>query len=181
MIDLLPINKLAMPEDIHIRTLQPNDASALLEFELENRDWFERFVYPRGDTFYSLDGVACHIDDCLKAFAAERMHPCLILEGSGRIIGRGNLKDIDTAAGTTEIGYRIAQAYVGRGIASYALHHLMRLAYDQLQLQCLVAIVRAANPASSRVLEKAGFVQKGEVDGQSLDRYHYEHTRPMRT
>ena len=39
---------------IHIRTLQADDVEALLAFELENRDWFERHIDSRGSAFYSV-------------------------------------------------------------------------------------------------------------------------------
>jgi ribosomal-protein-alanine N-acetyltransferase len=179
-------NDVMTPQHLHIRTLQVEDASPLLEFELENRDWFERHVLPRGDAFYCVAGVADHIDECLSAFMAGQMHPCLILDDADKIIGRANLKDIDSSEGTTEIGYRIAQAHVGRGVATYALRHLMDLAYDRWQLTRLLAIVTSSNAASGRVLEKNGFIRKGletkkcEIREQVLDRYRYEHLRSMR-
>lgn len=186
-IDDLMKNTNNMSHNIHIRTLQDGDASELFQFEVENRDWFERYIFPRGDAFYSKAGLADHISECLAAHAEGRMHPCLILDDADKIIGRANLKDIDMREGTTEIGYRIALAHVGRGVATRALRDLMRLAYEQWQLKKLFALVSAANPASGRVLEKAGFVQRGlhpkqsEINGQMLDRYCYEHLRNMQT
>jgi len=174
------MNDLIQNKDITIRTLQADDASALLEFEKMNRHWFERYILPRAENIYTEEGIVEHVNECLSDFAACKMHPSLILD-NGKIIGRANLKDIDLMQGTTEVGYRIAEAYVGRGIATHALRHLMTLAYDKWHLKRLLAFVTTENPASSRVLEKAGFVFRGIADGKAevnqrlLDRQHYEH------
>jgi ribosomal-protein-alanine N-acetyltransferase len=167
---------------VTVRTLQADDAAALLDFEIENRNWFERYVLARAASTYTPEGIVKHIDACLKDFAAGTMHPCLVLD-DGKIIGRANLKDIDSVQGTTEVGYRIAEAYVGRGVATQALHYLMTLAYDEWKLTRVLAFATTENPASRRVLEKAGFVfrgmadEKAEVNQRLLQRCRYEHVR----
>jgi [ribosomal protein S5]-alanine N-acetyltransferase len=144
-----------------IRTLATLDTPALLEFELANRDWFESHVDARAADFYCQAGVAAHIEEALQRMAQGTMHPCLLLEDDGAIVGRGNLKDIDRATGRAEVGYRIAASARGRGLAGAALAHLMELAYGQWQLSGLDAHVTVANAASARVLERAGFSLAG--------------------
>ena len=164
-----------------IRTLQIDDAAALLDFELRNRAWFEQFVLPRADSVYSQDGIATHINTCLYDYTNGTMHPCLILDDYGRIAGRANLKDIDSAERTTEIGYRIGQEYAGKGMATAAVEYLKTLAYDQWRLARLLAFVTTENPASARVLEKCGFIRgelitnRSELKSKVLDCYQYEH------
>jgi ribosomal-protein-alanine N-acetyltransferase len=164
-----------------IRTLATLDAPALLEFELANRDWFESHVDARAADFYAPGGVAAHIEESLQRLAQGTMHPCLLLENDGAIVGRGNLKDIDRHAGRAEIGYRIAASARGRGLAGTVLEHLMELAYGQWQLDGLDAHVTIANAASARVLERAGFVLAGPssvqaiVAGRPVDCLHYRH------
>lgn len=142
---------------MQIRTLSLSDGPALLEFELANRGWFESQVDARATDFYSLAGVTAHIEDYLARHAAGTMHPCLLLEEDGDIVGRCNLKDIDHTAQRAEVGYRIASYACGRGLAGNALSHLMELAYGRWQLRGLDAHVTVANAASARVLERAGF------------------------
>jgi ribosomal-protein-alanine N-acetyltransferase len=149
---------------IDIRTLQHEDAEALLAFELKNRHWFEQHIDARPAAFYSIDGVRDHIGAYLDSYARSAWHPCLLLE-EGTIIGRANLKDIDTAAGVAEIGYRVAQEATGRGAASSALQHLVELARSRWRLRQLFAQVIDGNAASARVLVKNGFVPvKREVE-----------------
>jgi ribosomal-protein-alanine N-acetyltransferase len=166
---------------MHIRTLAPTDAPTLLAFELANRDWFAAHIEARAPDFYNLAGVAAHIDDCLERYAAGTMHPCLLLDAGGAIVGRCNLKDIDHAERRAEVGYRIAREACGRGLAGQALDYLMQLAYGRWQLQGLDAHVTAANAASARVLSRAGFSLAGpspiqaQVAGQLLDCLHFRH------
>jgi len=166
---------------MQIRTLRLSDAPALLEFELANRDWFESQVDARAPDFYNLDGVAFHIQDYLTRHAAGAMHPCVVVDEEGDIVGRCNLKEIDRNAQRAEVGYRIASYACGRGLAGAALSHLMELAYGQWQLSGLDAHVTIANAASARVLERAGFSLAGPspivavVAEQPLACLHYRH------
>jgi ribosomal-protein-alanine N-acetyltransferase len=145
-------------KDVTIRTLRQDDARQLLEFELDNRAWFERHIDSRSAAFYSLQGVSQHIAEYLDAHARGNWHPCVILHGD-EIVGRANLKDIDTATGCAEVGYRIAEHAAGKGLATRAVKHLMHLARSEWRLARLKADVTANNAASGRVLEKCGFVQ----------------------
>jgi ribosomal-protein-alanine N-acetyltransferase len=143
----------------HIRTLQQDDASLLLQFEQDNRDWFERHIAPRGEAFYSPGGVQEHIQEFLDAHANGTLHPCVIVDENGAIIGRANLKDIDRRAGTAEIGYRIAESQAGKGLATGAVRYLVDLAHSSWQLKQLFAYVANENKASARVLEKCMFTR----------------------
>ena len=166
---------------MEIRTLQRDDAAALLKFELLNREWFEEFVLPRAESVYSPSGMAAHIDTCLHDYALGTMHPCIILDQDGHIVGRANLKDIDPLECTTEIGYRISRQYISKGLATQAVSHLKDLAYGRWRLARLLAFVTTENPASARVLEKSGFVKGRLIESRSvlktkiLDCYQYSH------
>ncbi len=63
-------------------------------------------------------------------------------------------------AGATEIGYWIGKPYWGRGYATEALRAFV---FEATELGALEAGHFADNPASGRVLEKAGFVYTGET------------------
>jgi RimJ/RimL family protein N-acetyltransferase len=60
-----------------------------------------------------------------------------------------------------EIGYWIGVPYWGRGYCSQALRVVARHAFEKLRLQRLYARCFVRNPASSRVLQKLGFVHEG--------------------
>lgn len=142
-----------------LRLLTPADWQPLLDFETCNRAWFEQHVAARGEAFYCRAGIEQHIADYLDAYAQGCWFPGLLLDEAGAIIGRVNLKDMDRQAGVAELGYRVGQEQVGKGVASAAVQQTKRLALEQLGLQRLDAVVSPANLASSRVLEKCGFVR----------------------
>lgn len=143
---------------VRIRTLQSTDAEALLAFELDNREWFERHIDARGSAFYSMQGVTDQIDAYLADFAAGTWHPFVIEDDAGNIVGRANLKGIDMTERSAEVGYRIAQNACGQGLATLAVRHLIQQAQLHWNLKQLVATVYAENIGSAKVLERCGFL-----------------------
>jgi RimJ/RimL family protein N-acetyltransferase len=80
-----------------------------------------------------------------------------------------NLNRIDRDRGTAELDYWIAVPFWGRGIATAAVRLAVTLAFAGLRLQVVESVCLEENPASGRVLEKAGFT---EVEsGTHADRY----------
>lgn len=79
---------------------------------------------------------------------------------------------------SAEVGYWLGEPYWGRGIATRALVGFTRYAFATYELERLFAVPLAANTASCRVLEKAGYriegrmrrsaVKDGVVQDQSL-------------
>jgi len=80
---------------------------------------------------------------------------------------------------SAEVGYWLGRAYWGRGIASEALRAVTEYAFATFDLCRLEAGVFGWNPASARVLEKAGYTLEGCAkqavikDGQMTDRLLY--------
>jgi len=105
--------------------------------------------------------------------------------GSDReVIGGIGLKlRDDVYRRTAEIGYWLAEPYWGRGIATAALQALTGYAFEQFDLVRIDAGVFEWNPASCRVLEKAGYVQEARLrrsvfkDGHIIDRLIYARLR----
>jgi RimJ/RimL family protein N-acetyltransferase len=64
---------------------------------------------------------------------------------------------------TAVIGYWLGEAYWGRGIATEALRLVSGYAFDHFEIARLQAEVLQWNPASVRVLEKAGYILEGRL------------------
>lgn len=62
-----------------------------------------------------------------------------------------------------EIGYWLAKPYWGRGIMTDAVGAFIEYAFDEFQLEKLVAHVFDLNTGSTRVLEKNGFQLEGRL------------------
>ena len=67
----------------------------------------------------------------------------------------------DVYRGTAELGYWLGEEYWGRGIATRAVRAVSRWAFENFPLERIQARVFSSNPASCRVLEKAGFTYEG--------------------
>jgi len=105
----------------------------------------------------------------------------VVVDEQGQIIARANLREINLKRGTAEIGYRVGQAHCGRGVASVATRHLTALAYNEWEIKQLGALVITHNVASSRVLEKNGFVKvalhprMAAIKSGRFDCFEYRH------
>ncbi len=104
--------------------------------------------------------------------AAERWirkatHPAvagthLAVEIEGEAAGGMGMEFLDGGyRKTAEVGYWLAEAYWGRGISTATLRAFTRYAFETFDLERLHARVFEWNPASCRVLEKAGFHFEG--------------------
>ncbi|HEV2737911.1 MAG TPA: GNAT family N-acetyltransferase [Candidatus Elarobacter sp.] len=78
-------------------------------------------------------------------------------------------------AGSVMIGYWLGKRFWGRGLASDALRTLTAHALAALRPRRLWANVMAANAASARVLEKAGYVREAVLARSLVDRHGTAH------
>jgi [ribosomal protein S5]-alanine N-acetyltransferase len=96
-------------------------------------------------------------------------------------IGVHPRKDVERHS--AEIGYWLGEDFWGRGIATAAVRRLSHYALREPEIYRIFATVFASNPASARVLEKAGFVREGLMshavfkDGMLIDAALYAQTR----
>jgi RimJ/RimL family protein N-acetyltransferase len=80
---------------------------------------------------------------------------------------------------SAEIGYWLAEPYWGRGIVTRALRAVTEYAFATYDVVRLFAPVFSSNPASARVLEKAGYRREGTLrrsvfkNGEFLDQWIY--------
>jgi len=84
------------------------------------------------------------------------------IEVDGALAGSIDLRLLDGFDGlTAEIGYWVARAVRGGGVASTAARLLSDYGFDKLGLQRIELNAALNNPASARVAEKAGFELEG--------------------
>ena len=74
-----------------------------------------------------------------------------------------------------EIGYWLGKPYWGKGYTTEAVRAIVRYAFEELELNRITSRHFPHNPASGKVLEKAGFTKEGFLrseylkDGKYLD------------
>ncbi|MEY9932795.1 ribosomal-protein-alanine N-acetyltransferase [Catenulispora sp. GP43] len=142
----------------HLELVRADHSDALLAFELENRDYFAASIPDRGDDYFA-DFAARHAQ-LLRWQEQGTDYFHVLVTDTGRIAGRVNL--VEVADGSAELGYRIARASAGQGLATAAVAEIRKLAATTYGLTTLRAKVTLDNPASHKVLEHNGFVATGE-------------------
>ena len=85
-----------------------------------------------------------------------------ILDEPRTLVGWGGFKG-PPVAGTVELGYAVAPAFRGRGIATGAVRDMLREAFSSSEVRAVIAHTLAEAGPSARVLDKTGFVHDGEV------------------
>jgi RimJ/RimL family protein N-acetyltransferase len=79
-----------------------------------------------------------------------------ILDDGDELLGVALAVDVDRASGEAELGYLVAPAARGRGVASAAVARLTRWALDE-GLTRLVLLIAADNVGSRKVAERCGY------------------------
>jgi len=85
---------------------------------------------------------------------------------------------------SAELGYWIGEPFWGRGIMTGVLQVFSEYLFDTFEFNRLFACIFSSNPASGRVLEKAGFTREAIIkahvvkNGELLDEHVYSRLRP---
>jgi len=93
---------------------------------------------------------------------APVMNFAIVVDG-GAVGGIGLELGTDVFRRSVEVGYWLGEPFWGRGIATEVLRAVTDYAFTTLDICRLEAGVFSWNPASARVLEKAGYVLEGRA------------------
>ena len=135
----------------------------------------DRFPYP-----YRIEDARKFIERAMSD-RQEKSH-CIEIDGFpvgsiGITIGE------DVHRLSAEMGYWLAEEFWGQGIMSDVVAAFVDYCFEKFSLRRIYATTYATNPASARVLEKAGFLFEGRLrknvvkDGQVLDSLLYAKTK----
>ena len=111
------------------------------------REWLDRYEVGRRD-------------GTREAFAA--------VDDDGSFLGLALAVDIDREAREVELGYFVAPAARGRGVATAMLDELTRWAFAELDALRITLIIDVENRASARVAERCGYVLEGVMRSSYL-------------
>jgi len=99
-------------------------------------------------------------------------------KADGKLIGNGGYKGKSDEAGMVEIGYAIAPAYEGKGLATEAARGLTEFAFLDSQVRIVRAHTLAEENASNNVLRKVGMRFVKELhDDEDGDIWQWKVTR----
>nr|WP_269151721.1 GNAT family N-acetyltransferase [Sutcliffiella horikoshii] len=85
------------------------------------------------------------------------------LKGSGELIGEIDLYDFDEETGNCEVSYSLGYRWWNQGYGTEALRAVIEFGFRHMNLHKIAAAHNTDNPASGRVMSKAGMVQEGIV------------------
>ncbi len=157
-----------------VRSYRPGDAASLAQYANNRKVWLnlrDRFPHP----FSVADGAAY-----IGAVLARPRETSFAITVNDVAVGGISLRigeDIERLS--AELGYWLGESHWGRGIATAAVGAVTQYGFEALGLMRIFAVPYATNPASCRVLEKAGYVREGVMrasaikDGKLLDQVLY--------
>jgi RimJ/RimL family protein N-acetyltransferase len=140
-----------------LRRWEPSDKTSLIRHannKKVSRNLRDRFPCPYTDA---------DADAFLTAAGASNSRDliyAIVIRGEA-VGGIGVHPRKDVERHSAEIGYWLGEDFWGRGIATAAVSKLSHHALEELDIFRIFATVFASNPASARVLEKAGFLREG--------------------
>lgn len=146
-------------DNLVLRPWTREDIDSLVRYANNRNVWINlRNVFPNPYTHADAEKWIEHCE-------SEAIKPAnFAIELSGEAIGGVGVRLLDDVHRlTAEIGYWIAEPFWGKGIATEALKRTTRYAFAEFGLERLQATVFEWNPASARVLEKAGYVVEGRM------------------
>jgi RimJ/RimL family protein N-acetyltransferase len=161
-----------------IRAWRHADREALVRHANNRRVWLtlrDQFPHP----YTHAEG------DAWLAYVAKQqpITNFAIAVGGDAAGGIGVAPQPDVHRRSAEVGYWLGEDFWNRGIMTDAVRAFTAYAFDAYDLIRIFAGVFSSNPASMRVLEKAGYTREGVLrrsvvkDGQVLDQVLYAVTR----
>jgi ribosomal-protein-alanine N-acetyltransferase len=169
------IKETSLTDGVVLRPVAEQDAEALAQAYVRNRDHLRRWEPRRPADFFTAAGQAERLKDLAEQTAQGRVLPWVLADGD-LVVGRLTLNNIVRGPSlSARVGYWLDAGYTGRGLATTAVLAVCRIADEDLRLHRLAAGTLLDNEASQAVLTRAGFEPYGiaprylEIDGRWQD------------
>ena len=151
-------------ETISLRPWQFPDKPALLRYANNRNVWInltDIFPHP-----YTADDADRWLWRCS---VRQGPHTALAIDLAGEAIGAIGIElKRDVYRKTASIGYWVGEPFWGRGFATRALLLMTEYGFENYDITRLEASVFDWNPASARVLEKAGYQLEARLQDRIL-------------
>jgi len=144
-----------------IAPLEISDAPELIDYVMRNRDFLRALEPLRPDAYFTIEEQVEEIRRA-QARSKEGSEYAFGLFSKGALVGRVALSNVVRGAGQyATIGYSVDRNHNGRGYATEAVRLAVAFAFRDAGLHRIQGAVMPENPASARVLIKAGFRAEG--------------------
>ena len=157
-----------------LRPFRPADAASVARHADNRKVWLNlRDLFPHPYTVADAEAYIARV-------AGDAPPTRFAIDVAGEAVGSVGLElGSDIERRSAEIGYWLGEVHWGRGIVSAAVAAATAYAFRELDLLRVFAVPFARNPASARVLERAGYQREGTMrrsavkDGEVLDQLLY--------
>jgi [ribosomal protein S5]-alanine N-acetyltransferase len=147
-------------ERLILREITPADSDALFEIYSDE----EVMRYWSCKPFSSIDQANNLIANIKEALdLGNSIDWAITLRGSDRLIGKCRFSTWRREHCRAEISYILSRKYWGQGIAGEALCAILTYGFIHMELHSIEAQVTPGNTASTRMLERLGFVLEGHL------------------
>jgi ribosomal-protein-alanine N-acetyltransferase len=144
--------------EYQIRSYRKSDKDSIIKYANNinvSRNLRDSFPFP-----YTKKDAA----DWLRNVCYQKIEMNFALANGEELIGGiGLMPQSDVYKYSAEIGYWLAEPFWGKGITTNAVIEMTKFAFDNFNFNRLFAAVFEGNPASARVLEKAGYKLEGTL------------------
>jgi ribosomal-protein-alanine N-acetyltransferase len=161
-----------------IRPWRLDDAGSLVRHANNRKIWIAlRDLFPHP---YTIEDAHTFLKSVINS---EPVTLFCIEANEAAVGGIGIRSGTDVHRQTAELGYWLSEEFWGRGIMTETVAAFTDFCFEEFQLRRVYAEPFANNPASARVLEKAGFAFEGRLknnvlkDGKLLDSLLYARTK----
>lgn len=173
-----------MVVDETVRLLRLDDAPELTVLRRENQEFLRPWEPVRDASYLTDEGQRQVVERHLAEHEAGAGLPLVILD-AGRIVGTVNLTGIVRGPFLSgNLGYWVAEAANGRGLATAAIGASLAVAFGELGLHRVQAGTLPHNHRSQRVLQRNGFDRIGyapeylHIDGRWQDHVLFQVIAP---
>jgi len=147
-------------EDAVVRLRPWRETDMASQLEVFSDPWFQRFSdwAPRTGS----DARRHRAEDERARQRGEQVQFALVEPSDDeRFLGGASLHDVELDQGRAAVGYWLAPAARGRGVATRAVRLIARWAFDDLGIARVSLTCAPDNHASQRVAERCGFTREG--------------------
>ena len=151
-------NNIVIGDGYALRQWRLTDETALVKYANNRKIWLNlRDAFPHP---YTLADAR----EYLSRHRNEDFPNVFAIDNNGAAIGSIALHPQDDVHRlSAEIGYWLGEPFWGKGVTTRAVKAICQYGFSRLHLVRIYAAVFEWNPASMRVLEKAGFVREGTL------------------
>lgn len=139
-----------------IRILENKDVSFMLEW-MHDEDINKNFTFNAKN--YTEDNA---IDFIEKSWVDKEHRHYAIADANDEYLGTISLKNISLLNRTAEYAIALRTRAIGKGVSSYATKEIIKIAFEELDLNRVYLNVLSENTRAIKFYEKMNFVYEGE-------------------